>query len=69
MLRSVVTLYRELCPRRETSERFASAIEAMDDADWRHAVDELAPPLESIDPALDLASTPLPASALVYEAA
>ncbi len=69
MLRSVATLYRELCPRRESSERFAEAILSMDDAAWKRAVDELAPPLEAVDPALDGASTPLPASALVQEAA
>ncbi len=69
MLQSVVSLYRDLCPRRESSECFALAIESMDDDAWKHAVTDLAPPLESIDPALDLASTPLPASALTQAAA
>ncbi len=69
MLRSVSGLYRALCPPRDVSDRFADAIESMSEADWRHAVDELAPPLETVDTALDRSSTPLPASALLQQAA
>lgn len=69
MLRGVVGLYRALCPRREASDRFAEAIDAMDDAAWAHAVEVLAPALEAVHPALDLGNTPLPASALVRVAA
>lgn len=69
MLQSVVDLYRTLCPRRDSSEPFAEAIESMDDAAWKHAVAHLAPPLEGVDPALDIGNTPLPASALLPAAA
>ena len=69
MLQSVVELYRSQCPRRESSERFAAAIEALDEASWKKAVDDLGPPLEAFDPALDRVNTPLRPEALLEIAA